>query len=593
MSDESDIENGSEDGVEDGVADESPFLNSFIDAEAVESDEFDEPDEFDDGEPTAVFSQFMNLPPELRERVWEFFVPDLKANRVLRLLHISHLADELWEVSLLPQQTAPARAMLATHTESRAIGLRNYPDTIDIRGGRGILRFHSERDVILLDAPLKAPHSPDRFVSLFSNVKYLAVDSGYCVPDYSMALDSLPPALLQNLKAVFLCLDPFVHSKSELGWCASDSAHRYSAREIEGRDEGDDFYYSMRTVIKYLYCWPDLQKTLASENGHPPPLMDYLGVPIWPMVEFHFDRGLSRYQKICDFVSRAGGLEELDDLSSSDSGEGSTSDRSTEDEYESEGIDDATIDNDSDATGDEDDLVIQSGSEEEVEYEDEEQDVSAFNGFSPLQEEEEGPELHLGDEVGVANFSSLEPESPNHDGNESSSDISDEEPVQKTVRQKRRIVVSDDEHDSEEEGDRMPSRPAKRSRIVISDTEDEDDDDGDQVAEVHAHHSVDESEDDEVGEEEVEDPDETEDEEPVKAKPMSIFDKLRQYRDENPVPQGSDDESHTEGPISPDEFDGGNDARFPDDEAIDELDPVDPDGAVMEEYSEGEGEEEW
>ncbi|XXH01978.1 hypothetical protein Hte_008342 [Hypoxylon texense] len=588
MSDESDIE----DGIDDGSADESPFLNGFIDAEAIESDDFDESEsesgsDESDGEPSAVFSRFMELPPELRERVWELSVPDLKEHRVFTLMHMrtrGHDADELWETTLLPQQTAPARAMLGTHSESRAIALKHYPDTIDIRGGRGILRFHSERDVILLAPTHRRPSSLNGFISLFSNVKYLAFsileldESHYPIP-----LDLYRPDLLPNLKATFLCNDHHAHSKSKLGWCASDSVHQYSTREVEMIE---DVYAGEE--LTYLYCWPDLEKTLVSGNVQPRPvMMNWHNQPVWPMVTFDFAKGLDRYQKVCKLVSGVG-LDEQDDSSSSES----DSDGSTEDEYESDGIDDATIDNDSDESGDEDDLVVQSGSEEEEEaYEDEEENVSVFNGFSPLRQEEEGPELHVGDDVGIANFSSLEPESPNHDGNESSLDVSDEEPVQKTVRQKRRIVVSDDEHDSEEESDQMPSRPAKRSRIVLSDTEDEDNDDGDQVVEGHGSRPAGESEDDE--EEEAEDPDETEVEEPVKAKPMSIFEKLGRFRDENPVPQDSDDESHTEGSVGLDEFDDGSEARFPDDEAADELDPMEPGEAVMDEYSEGEGEEEW
>ncbi|KAI1773068.1 hypothetical protein F4818DRAFT_116859 [Hypoxylon cercidicola] len=577
MSDESDIE--------DGVADE-PLFNSFIDAEAAESDELDESDDLDEIDlpnPSVSFPQFMHLPPELRERVWEFFVPDLKGNRVLRFLHQTHLGDELWESSFLSQQTAPARTMLATNSESRAIALKNQPDTIELRGGRGILRFHSERDVILIGTHASRPRDPDRFASLLRNVKYLAIDSTYYSPKYTVSIE-LPFALLQHLKAIFLGLDCHSYRKSKLGWCTSDSVHQYQIQEVE---ELEGTYLS--TDINYLYCWPDLQKAQdLAKNVHPGP-EDYSGVPVWPMIEFVSHRGLDRYQKVCDLVS--GQVEGQDDSSGSDSQseDGSISGYSTVDEYESEGIDDATIDSDGDAAEDEDDLVVQSGSgEEEHEDGDEEQDVSVFNGFSPLQDEE--PELHLDDEVGVANFSSLEPESPNHDGNESSRDITDEEPVRTTVRQKRRIVLSDDEHDSGDEADEIPSRPAKRSRIVLSDTEDEDDEDGkggDQVVEGNGHHPVDESEDDEVTEEEVEDPDETEDEEPVKTKPMSIFEKLRQFRDDNPVPQQSDDDSHTEGSVDPDEFDDGSDAHFLDDEAMDELD------LVEQEDPEGEGEEEW
>ncbi|KAI6082610.1 hypothetical protein F4821DRAFT_246668 [Hypoxylon rubiginosum] len=539
MSDESDIEDAGE-----------PLFNDLIDDEAIESD--DESEESEDSEPIVPFPQFMRLPPELRERVWEFFNPDLKDHRVFRL-NVMSSPPELWESAQLYQQTAPARTMLSTYSESRGIALRHYPHTLDIRGGRGVLRFHGERDVVLLGASLKG-YGLDAFTSIIRNVQYLALD---LVDWDDRTSELLLSSATQHLKAVFKLYASQLCRKDKLAWCASDWAHRYEHQKLE------DYGYGIDREYNFMYCWPDLAKheALALENALLPITDESSArrMTCWPMIEFEYISGqkeMDRYQKICDMVAWG-----RDDSTGSYSGS-EEEPGSTEDEYESEGIDDATVDSQDDATEDEDDLVVHSGSEEE-EYE--EQDVSVFNGFSPIQDE--GPELHLGDEVEAGNFSSIEPESPNHDGDESSPDVSDEEPIRKTVRNKRRIVSSDNEDDAEEEGQGspLPIRSAKRSRIVLSDTEDEDEEDGGRVAKRRDRRiTVDESEDDEAVEEEVEDEDESEDEEPVKAKPMSIFEKLSQFRDDNPVSPGSDEESDPEGSMRADEFD--DDERADDDD---------------------------
>ncbi|KAI1758882.1 hypothetical protein GGR53DRAFT_197286 [Hypoxylon sp. FL1150] len=555
MSEESDISD-----AEDGVS-SSSLYSDLIDDEAIECD--DESDESDDDrEPIVPFPQFMRLPPELRERVWEFFNPDLKMPRVFRLLHIDKSPSELWESGFLDQQTAPARAMLATYSESRAIAMKHYPHILKIRGGRGILRFHGEKDVILLDPPMRPSRNPNAFAKLLKDVQYIGFDAEEPLA-YPIS-EMLPPSVQQHLKAVFMSYPWDYYRKAELAWCVSDWVHRNQNTGIEDTD------YSS-TEFAYMFCWPNLPKHEALASRNVLPAVHHaagVSVPIWPMIEFSdfsdtHDRlvGIPSYQGVCDFVSHGG-----DDSSALHSGsENESADSDTEDEYESSGIDDATIDSNDDASEDEDDFTVLSGSEEE-EYEEE----VSFNGFSPIQDEE--PELHSGDGVEAANFSSLEPESPEHDGSESSSDVSDEEPVRKTGRNKRRIVSSDDEDDDEDDAEeeggdkKIPSRPAKRTRIVVSDSEDADEDEdeenheenheenGRRVAKGRGRRIIVHDSDD----------DESEDEEPMKAKPMSIFQKLSQFRDDNPVSPGSNDDSDSEGSMTVDEL--NDDGGFDDDD---------------------------
>ncbi|KAI0844063.1 hypothetical protein F5Y00DRAFT_212219 [Daldinia vernicosa] len=552
-------------------SDESGFdgANPFLDMEAAESD--DESDNSEDASPITeqfFFPQFRSLPPELRARIWEFFDPSLRAKaRVFHmLLRINPM--EFWRSAPLIEQTAPARAMLATHHESRALALKSYPDTLDVHRGRGVIRYNSERDVVLLSiSSILAPTDLEEFFSSLGNTKYLAFNHLRAVNE-----EILYPRLATHptLKGIFYCYDCYELPPRDLTWCISDSIQRFYIQQIE--------YDTVLgpQPLESMYCWPDLEnhRKFAEEHaqatfGHAKPLK------IWTMVEFAFEQGFKRYERL---EASGGRTEEW----SSDTESGYDSNSASEDEYESEGIDDATIHSDGGSNEDEDDLVVQSGSDED--------NSSTFDGFSPIQDE--NPELHLDGEIeiGIANFSSfVVPESPNHYDNASEQDDSDEEPVQKTARRKRRIVSSDDEDDINGERDeevKMPSRPAKRSRIVLSDTEDEDDEDGDEDTKQGHNISYESEESDEP---------EDEDEEPVKTKSMSLFEKLKQYRQENPLPPDSEASSDVEASMGSEGLDAGNNINFPDDETEDEHDLLENGGIgvdMSEERSEGDEDDE-
>ncbi|KAI1372190.1 hypothetical protein F4677DRAFT_433258 [Hypoxylon crocopeplum] len=571
MSEESDIEDPvafeQDDDLDEYDSDEygSQDAYGFLDMEAAEFDGQSDDGSVSDDTEQQLFPQFMRLPPELRSRIWEFFNSDLKVKaRVFNMvLTVSPLVP--WDSAGLEQQTAPARAMLATHQESRQLALKSYPDTLTFAGGYSILRYHSKRDVILFTGGKLRLTYIDEFISWLGDTRYVAIE--FRADDLQFYNDILShPA--RKLKAIYCCFDSLDHYGRSQRWCGSNLVHKYHTQMTERVGH-------RRSVVESIYCWPDLDNHQEfAEEVIIKPAIEHLQNErdVWPMISFETDSAIRRFHDMQ--AAAASGREYSDSEDESDSESG------TEDQYESEGIDDATIASD-DLSEDENDLVVQSDSDDG--------NMSPFNGFSPLQEEDY--ELHLGDEIGGGgNFSSLEPESPNRGGDDSEHAISDEEPVQNTIRRKRRIVSSDDEHDSEgDESAKMPSRPAKRSRVVLSDTEDEEDEGGNAAVE-GGHGAADESEDEE-NPEEVEQFDESENEEPVKAMSMSLFEKLRQFREDNPIPSeteaGSDAES-----MGSEGFDGGDGIGFLDDEAeVEDEDELLGGDGMPDEYSEAEDDE--
>ncbi|KAI1210172.1 uncharacterized protein F4807DRAFT_424105 [Annulohypoxylon truncatum] len=533
---------------------DSEEANEFLDIEASESDNQSEEDDdlsSDVGEP-ATFHQFMQLPPELRARVWDFFDPDARERaRVFKVIIPNHslTASTIWEGEFLEDQTAPARAMLATHRESRELALRFYPDMFYIRNGRCGTPYNKERDVVLIHGETQqaSRHDIRDILSALGYPKIVAFGAGFDLendPDFMVLheYEGRPRNILR-------CVDEYEFSGQAMEWCVYDTANRYFVKWTEEHS-------GIPHDVQIMYCWPNFEmfqdllgKDIPGTNVEP------WGVDWLPMIEFH---DLERYAKLQVAAATEG--EWRDKWSETSS---ITEEHETEDEYESDGIDDATIDDDEDPSEDGDDLVVvQSDSEEDI--------ASTFNGFSPL---ENASSEHGGDAIGASNFSSLEPESPGPDASAdphmhesdhgSEHALSDEEPIQKTNRRKRRIISSDDERDDDDEPSgevKAPSRPNKRSRVILSDSEDEDDEEGDEGAEDNQ-----ESEEEEPDESESES--ESEQPEPVKTKPMSLFEKLRQFRDENPVSPdsgaGSDAGSDS---IGNEDFDEGSESRFLDDE---------------------------
>ncbi|KAI1758534.1 hypothetical protein GGR53DRAFT_516777 [Hypoxylon sp. FL1150] len=102
------------------------------------------------------FPQFVMLPIELRTLIWKHFCPDLSNNTgniiYMALVRMSPLHHVVIETKGVAENTRALRAVLATHRESRKLGLTFFPDTYTFRDGRGEIRINSERDRIIVKA---------------------------------------------------------------------------------------------------------------------------------------------------------------------------------------------------------------------------------------------------------------------------------------------------------------------------------------------------------------------------------------------------------------------------------------------------------
>ncbi|EQB46465.1 hypothetical protein CGLO_14480 [Colletotrichum gloeosporioides Cg-14] len=603
QNDASDSENSADSEVEDQGT-------GFLDVEASESgdsdsessdDSSDEESDYDDilgagssrkAQPKAVFTQFKKLPIELRHRIWQYFCPDLdRSPRVLSFQMVcSPTQDVIWESTTLDNQIRAVDAMLGLHQESREIALKAFPDTLAIREGRRIVHFNKERDIVHINGHRKEWAHNAVIPGFSENVLHLAADIDYFQLKEMQTLASFPE-VINFYKFEW-------HNEGrppkKLRWCASDKIHRYEIQQLQRECRiGEDLHF--------VYCWPDVDKhpefaaKHASEQfaamdgldelsdelretileGDPDLEAETVGewdvmfeqlcdIKYWRMTCFGWDAA----DRFPAFLAKHGDAREYDpneDEEGDDVGESSEEDDSDQNEYESDGIDDATIDEESvNEDPDVDDLEIDGSQESEDE---EDGGASDFGGFSPLRDEDGGSMLVDGD-ASAAQFSSPEPEAAgdrprgrggrplvvlDDDDEEEETEAQDsqpparrrrrefikidseiddeddeeEQPAQSTTR-RRRVVVSDDEDEDEEDEAEKPARPAgRRARVLPSDDEEEDEDEGGA----------------EVGEDKAKDESDEEKEPSRPKKPLSLAEKLQRNRRQNPI---SDEESEEE-----------------------------------------------
>lgn len=559
--------------------------HGFFDIEASESNEPDESGseqaEFD----TDIhhsFPHFCRIPVELRWRIWEFFCPDLAAQpRVFNFMAMpattGNGADEVWPDATISSQTAAARAMLATHRESRSLALGAFPDTLEFLNGGPMIRFNSADDVIRLE--IHGTPSPRyghiRLNAGFRNaVRHLAI----CPNPFNAGGDIEGDVLEQlnfvrflltfpHLKTIYSYANDYSHRREHLKWCVSDSIYRYYCQTFEIEPGlGED--------LQFMYCWPDLIQNsdyawseipmrnlgvsssdlsrvavmlgdLHASDEDIEPLnqgeVDWLsGIKVCPMVGFEFDSGLHNFNSLLD--RKAADNWNFDSDSSSES-----EDSTDSDQYESDGIDDAEIDGDREYSSDEEgDLEVIPLSDEES---------TTLEGLDLPQDE-------AGDDDPVALFSSPEPEPESSSSDESGAlgTTATQATIRMAKRPNRRIVSSDSEGDSDED---IQARPVnRRPRVILSDSEDEDEDAGGGKGPAANPIRPETGQDDSSEKEES-------DEEGDKSRPMSLAERLQLHRQENPISSpGSHDGSDTE--ASGGDYDTRNYNDFENDEGDDE-----------------------
>jgi len=487
--------------------------------------------------------QFMRFPPEIRQQVWRFFAPDLDGNGRVLEFQVVRVGSEavLWEGPALSSQLAPINTLLAINRESRALALRKFPDTLPFHpDDGGLVRYSKEADVVFMNILEEGR----RFASLgnlggfFHDIRNLALDSmsylGERGSDIFLARLKCVLPITPNLKTLYECRAGYAGRKYR--WCVGDSINRYDYQHPEVTPYGGE------VTVPDVYTWPELSRNYdfavheipvhkildpkllryrkpnpAGQSGTQQPDgdqdpreddIDMSGIEIWPIVRF-FGQGGAEDLHMLWYAVHGGSPR-----SKSKSESGSTSESESEsepDEYESEGIDDRDIE-DITSDDDEDDLVVVPIS-----------DSDSHGAEHALMTNVHVTDLETFGEHHEANFSSAQ-ESATAQGASDSDADSDDAPLKRPKQTRRRVVESESEDESgAEETSPAPQPARRRARVVLSDS---DADEGTSIQDNDAGSVPDHGYDSDEEEDESDD-------EPIR--PLSLAERLRLHREENPI----------------------------------------------------------
>lgn len=528
MSDESDGEehyySGSEEGDESHESESDGANHGLLDLEASEAssepdhdaERFSDDGSYDGSSAEYTFPKFMQLPPEIREMVWGAFCPDLGAEPRVFELHLHTIISPPGAVHLptvvrgivagpqLENQTAPMRAVLAVHQESRALGLKSAPHGLSLSRGE-FIPCHHERDVLFVawNEEILFRGIAFRFQELGIKMQNIAFPSLVCSWNQQELVDLM--YLLPQAKRLFILDEeedlhdpegPHALHFRDYAWTVTEKVHNY---RLDTEEEGE---FGLSIPVSRIFCWPDLDNfpefakehvTRSDENAWWKdriietrlrlwtPLEDsrdlnqddmsdeekreaierLQNIEVWPMIRFNFGAGLDRFRYM---ESRGLGRDRLppDDLSESETSE------DIEDEYESSGIDDEPID-EYPSDDDEDELLGQHLGH----------DTSHLHGsssqlFDDTSEIEDPPPANFSsdEEVGEQDHITLTSDPDNDSGSQT-----------RASRRKRRVVGSDSDGSATETEETPPSRQRPGGDRLL-DVEDLDVDNDDESSDV-------------------------------------------------------------------------------------------------------------
>ncbi|KAH6889421.1 hypothetical protein B0T10DRAFT_529396 [Thelonectria olida] len=519
---EEELEHEHDEESESGSEDEH---GGYLDVMAADGDESEEESEEEEEEEEAhqsrrrgfrsstttsaetLFRGFLKLPGELRHRIWEWFCPELKARSRILEFHLARgpmgIEDfdnpdfrQMWIVQdgiTLNDSTKAMRTLLAVSKESRSLALGVVPHALEFDGGPNgdsIIRFNRNEDVnfALGGWEVKQTFDPDGLA--------------YLIKQFTI------------LDSVFFGKSSSKCRKNQLHWCKSDLVNRHYIQTFEKEPGlGED--------MEAVFCWPD-------QRNHPDfakfqiPHEDLIGtipgpteqtcreknVKTWPMVIFELDSGIRKYNSLPTYPSEQWANLGAEDNSDSDDDSDQSEEGTDVDEYESDGIDDELIE---DESADEDDEIS----------------IEGENG-----------------QFATAHFSSPEPDPVNRRRKRVDSDSSDagddEAPVVKRVR-RNQVIDSDDEDEEGESGGGEGAEQVKGG--------------GDEEEEEGGEDEEDEGDEEEDDDEESES--ETEDDE---APQLSLAERLSAHRRDNPIEIEDDEESDVDDD-DPEDDDEGSEAQ--------------------------------
>ncbi|KAM0492230.1 hypothetical protein ACHAP8_010093 [Fusarium lateritium] len=401
--------------------------------------------------PDSTFHPFSQLPPELRNKVWDLFCPDLTAStRVLRLgLELdddeadNQPTGHFWEGSHLEAMTEAFRCLSSVHRESRQRALKFAPDEI-ILGGHSndaVVRVNGAKDILCLDYIHYSPrieHSsqwqpacggPAQNIAIGCK-DYLAMSNNGGIMPFTM--------LFPKLKVVYNMTEEISLNDRWLRWCATDYAQKYYHERLETLEP-------IPQVMPMLLCFPNTERypdfTKSSLGGLARNHCDEslvkeleeLGLVLRPMISFPYMAGLERFEEL--EKAKNVPLPQLPPDWPSDAEEEALAAVGAEED-----------DDDSDGINDEDISEADLSSEDEL----------IPRPISPGSDAETPISIHdpSGDEGPAATLSSMEP--------------SEDEGY--AAKRKRRVVSDsdDDEEETRHTSAQRPSGPSqtKRRRVV-------------------------------------------------------------------------------------------------------------------------------
>ncbi|ROW00086.1 hypothetical protein VSDG_03554 [Cytospora chrysosperma] len=498
-----DSDRDEDDESQDSSSDEEATGNGLFDLEASEDDseaayEGQNGFGYDDGDYLESFPEFMKLPAELREMVWKAFCPDLTTGpRLFEIYVMESPLPRLIPGPALENQTAPTRTLLAVNRESRGLALKSSPHTFSLSAGE-IIRYHEEKDIIHVVTSSRSDDAAfllaiqelgDSLQNLAFSFKFLdniLVDACYLLPSVRRLFVLFDESELQDVPV------------KNYAWTVSENVHHYYSKTQEDGEAG------LVITIERMLCWPDLDKhrDFAQENIElretgwsslgdnirvyrnilADPLatshelsQDYVTeemlteavtriqkIEVWPMVQFNGHDGIQLFN---DMKAWDRPWDEWGDSGFSGSDD-------TEDEYDSEGIDDDSI-HDHLSTDDEDDLPGQLLAD----------DSSDQGTLGQLLGSPSEANDHLAAQFSSDDDDEGENQADHEDASSEEEEEEEEEDAEdlqtRASRPKRRVVESDSEDQSVTETEEPRPAASRRGLAVLADSEDESDEEGD------------------------------------------------------------------------------------------------------------------
>ncbi|KAK0386439.1 hypothetical protein NLU13_6276 [Sarocladium strictum] len=525
---------------------ESDEGNPFIDRDALDEDDDDASTGSEDSDgPGPTFHLFNQLPPELRDKIWDFFCPELTVStRVLRMgleLDDDEATGHFWEGTHLEAMTETFRCLSSVHRESRQRALKFAPDEIMLGGHStdAVIRVNGAKDILCLEFIHYSPqieHPSQWQPKCGGPVQRIAIMSRDIEGMRNFGGIKPFQSLFPELKAVYNMSEEISLNDRWLRWCVSDYAQKYYHERLEDVDP-------VPQILPMLLAFPDTDRHpdfakyslggLARNRCSQTTVeeIEESGLTLLPMVSFPYLAGLERFEKLEE--SKNVPLPQLPPDWPSDAEEEALAADDDEDGYESDGINDEELSEDD--LSSEDELVprpISPGSDADSHIS---VDSSSDNGAP------------------AANLSSVE---PSEDEDEAQTAVNTN-----TKRKRRVLSDSDDEADEDDKSaEPVAQTPRKRRRVARTLQSDSETETGDVEAapRTTAHDGPDDEEVSPSSESSSE-------EEEAPPKRLSLAQRLRQEQQQHTRRRT---EAHESG--SEDEEDGSGESSEDDDEDEDE-----------------------